>query len=614
MLRDDAIRRDFQLVSSAWSSARAQAAIRTPKEPFIVVRRTSESGPTYHLFSRAEFATALAALGEVETIDALAAKPPLPVLILPGSAPTVTTPHVVLNRSGLVGITGLPKRKVAFGMRTESVSRSASPVTNYLETKFPPETAVGRTFSLLVTLAVTERQGRAAISAPAGTPITLIVDALDGVSVVGDSEQTVVMSDGPGPQHTRFQLRADAAGTGTFRLLAFDRGTSLAALDLTITIVDASDPAKSNALPSNGSQVRIEIGGGPPPDLSLVITESKDELTYRLYSADGELNGAKFGPVQLRTNPLQYFRGLFDGIERLPVSTVDERREAKRRLEAKGVDLFTKVMPPELQQRLWSMRDRIARVHVTSDEPWIPWEMCRLSGVTDGRVEEGPFFAELCMTRWVQGVPAARVVSLSKMALVVPGTSGLPSAVDEHAYVLSLADTKHTVTEVAATYLGLTEAMAMGEFDAWHFTGHARRSATLDADEAAIELEDGDRLTAADIAGRTENLLVPRPFIVLNACQSAAGGLSLTDAGGWARRFLRADLSRRSASAFIGTHWSVTDDLACTFAKGLYQGLREGKTVGEAAQVARAAIRSTDDPTWLAYTVYADPNAVLRRA
>ena len=83
--------------------------------------------------------------------------------------------------------------------------------------------------------------------------------------------------------------------------------------------------------------------------------------------------------------------------------------------------------------------------------------------------------------------------------------------------------------------------------------------------------------------------------------------MSLTDIGGWARQFLHA-----GAAAFIGAYWSIYDQPAYDFAQELYSRLLSGIPIGRAVQQARTAIKPAGDPTWLAYTVFADPLATVR--
>jgi CHAT domain-containing protein len=69
------------------------------------------------------------------------------------------------------------------------------------------------------------------------------------------------------------------------------------------------------------------------------------------------------------------------------------------------------------------------------------------------------------------------------------------------------------------------------------------------------------------------------------------------------------------AGAFIGPLWEVTDTSASIYAQQFYQAALAGQTLREAARQARDAIRDNPgDPTWLAYTLYADPAAIVSMA
>src|SRR5690606_23350175 len=65
------------------------------------------------------------------------------------------------------------------------------------------------------------------------------------------------------------------------------------------------------------------------------------------------------------------------------------------------------------------------------------------------------------------------------------------------------------------------------------------------------------------------------------------------------------------ASAFVGTLWEVNDLLAAEFAIVFYDRLLAGDTLGQAFYAARLAVRDRqpDNPTWLAYVLYGDPNS-----
>ena len=81
-----------------------------------------------------------------------------------------------------------------------------------------------------------------------------------------------------------------------------------------------------------------------------------------------------------------------------------------------------------------------------------------------------------------------------------------------------------------------------------------------------------------------------------------------TTVAGWAASFLRA-----GPGAFIGSLWEVVDTSGSTYAQEFYRAALAGRTLGEAARQGRDAIRDNPgDPTWLAYTLYGDPSAIVR--
>ena len=285
------------------------------------------------------------------------------------------------------------------------------------------------------------------------------------------------------------------------------------------------------------------------------------------------------------------------------METAQEKAIAEQRLAAKGSTLFEKVIPQDLQVVLWSVRNQIKSVQIESEEPWIPWEMCKLEGKDNGKLVEGPFFCEaFALCRRLMGIGVhPPTLTLNNMALVLPRNSGLQSAASEGSYVSSLANGGRKVTRVPAAYLDVIAEMKKGEHDGWHFTGHGGFSAP-DPDRSVIVLEDGQRLMPEDLSGVVKNVGKPRPLVFLNACQIGRSALSLTGIGGWASRFVGA-----GAGAFVGAYWSVYDQAAHDFAQALYGRLLGGMTIGRAVQEARLMIKPLGDPTWLAYTVFADP-------
>jgi hypothetical protein len=96
------------------------------------------------------------------------------------------------------------------------------------------------------------------------------------------------------------------------------------------------------------------------------------------------------------------------------------------------------------------------------------------------------------------------------------------------------------------------------------------------------------------------------PLIFFNSCQSGRLGFSLTRLGSWGARFVSL-----GCGGFVGTLWPVTDRAALAFARAFYSELTGGRPIGEAMLWARQRVHESfpDDPTWLAYCCFADPQA-----
>jgi CHAT domain-containing protein len=168
---------------------------------------------------------------------------------------------------------------------------------------------------------------------------------------------------------------------------------------------------------------------------------------------------------------------------------------------------------------------------------------------------------------------------------------------------------------VTATPVGVERLLRGGGFDLLHFSGHGAARSD-DVADAKVLLRGQRRgtsvreqyLSSNDVAQNLDwtDAGVPGPLVVLNACQTGRSGELLTTVGGFAKAFLDA-----GASAFVSCLWSVHEEPARVFVETLYDELLKGTPMSRASAVARTAARDAGDPTWLAYVVYARPDAVL---
>lgn len=635
----DVASRSFVLVHADWTAARAARALHRRSATHAIVQRQGRPGREYwYLYPLDEALARLVAASAATTVfdvfrlreddatpasdahlDAEAAPdrtivtenglitgfvdrdpfPPAASIRIP--IPTVPEPPEPVRRGTRRGPTA-PRPEVA-------PQRS-------LEAQFPDSVAAGSVEWLLVHIAARAPSARGlGIDLPAGEELDILVQPRKGFSIEGTDRGTIVVPADGDSDPLQFKLRAVDAGPGLIRILAFHQGESLGVIELAPTVAPAAQPAvrgRSGTAARARKTQPLAAASPQVPDLAMFIEEREagGNVRYliRLTATDPalELNLSPFGPFELKLDPAKFFADFFQEIEELKLDTTEEQDVAERRVAAKGAYLADALFPPPLREKLWQVRDRIRSIVVQSEEPWIPWELCKLYGKEDGRMIDGPFLSEAyAITRWVPGIGFKRPIALKNIALVVPGDSGLPLAVEERKHVLSLAKGGRKVTEIAASFGDVQDAFIAGTYDGWHFSGHGV-ARDANPDRSSIILTGEERFTPEDLSGQAANMGIPKPFVFINACQVGRAGMALTGIGGWARRFLTA-----GASVFVGAYWSVYDEPAYGFAKELYARLLSGSPVGEAVRDARKAIRAKGDPTWLAYTVFADPLATV---
>ncbi|GIV77231.1 MAG: hypothetical protein KatS3mg050_1625 [Litorilinea sp.] len=371
----------------------------------------------------------------------------------------------------------------------------------------------------------------------------------------------------------------------------------------------------------------------PPADLELRIVKGSREnvLNFVLHSARAGVgyHWRPVGQVELTAaNPAQYLEHIFEQMSSLAARPVERLSEADAAVAQGdiinvGQRLFQELFPPELKAEYWRKirplrRDEanpqglIRTLLITSDEPWIPWEMVKPYELDPDTGEERSdgFLAETFqVSRWLAGRGPADAVQVRRAAVVVP-RSDLAYTAQEEQYFRQLAENGRVdVPEPLHRVQEFLQLAQEGSAELIHFAAHGRFEAD-NADLSPLSFEDG-ALTPEALSGqRVRGLVRTRPLVFLNACHTARLAFTLTGLGGWAEKLV----DQVGVSAFVGTLWEVNDLLAAEFAIRFYEELRAGATLGQAFHRARLHIRDRQpaNPTWLAYVLYGDPNSTVR--
>lgn len=367
-----------------------------------------------------------------------------------------------------------------------------------------------------------------------------------------------------------------------------------------------------------------------PVDLDLDVTleprNGKTFLKYRLSSPSqvADLSSEAIESREITGSPEDFRAGLLSKIEKLQHGLdIDGSpltfSEIQKKIDAIGRNLYEDLFPPPLRRLYREVRDRIRTIQITSQEPFIPWELIKPYDDEDEspeRLIDDDFLGcRYQVTRWLAGRAPAAAVRVSRIVCVeagkVPGAPPLPHAAAERDRIAALARA-HSLEDASpspATFEAIESLLTEGRMGIFHAVAHGDFSARS-PDESSLLLEDGRSLRPGDLQGPIKTgIRNCQPLVFLNACRVGQQSWALAGLGGWARRWVE----RCGCGAFVAPLWSVDDRLACQFAQVFYDTLERGESFGAAAQAARRSIRETApwEPTWLAYSVYGHPNGRL---
>jgi hypothetical protein len=271
-------------------------------------------------------------------------------------------------------------------------STKPNPAIQSLVVDFPERVESGEVTSLLVWLTASEPGsiGISEASLPQGTTIDIVVQARRGFALEGRGEGSLVITDAQETLPLQFKLRSTALGLGQVDVLFLHDGVALGAMMITPTVIEQS--ANTQTASSRSHEQALAPVSVRLPNLSLLIEETwvngRRALALQITSSNPSHNLylAKFGPIFFQTDPGPYFQGLYEDIEDYAVATPTDLAITAQKLAAKGVYLFRTLLPPEAQSKLWELKDQVTSVLVQSEEPWIPWELCKLSGKENGQM------------------------------------------------------------------------------------------------------------------------------------------------------------------------------------------------------------------------------------
>ncbi len=524
----------------------------------------------------------------------------------------------------------------------ESLHAAVAPVVCNVLAEMPTQMKIGATATVTVTLSVDEILAHEGMANAGGQaeilpgPVTIEVRPRSGFELKSDSiGDSRVVIEGPPAAGKAFAMDVEIVATdvGTGKVSAIVRQGPVRRLELVleckIVAVDAGTSRRTASWRS-GSLAAVE---DLPEVATLEIWQQRNnDETRFLFGV--EIPGVAFNRFESKriTGDLAtWVDTLYKGIEQAWLGSNANREIFHDNLKAKGGMLIAELVPLELRRLLWRLHQdhRLGSLLLRSDEPFVPWEIAYLDDPDQPGDDQGCFLGELGLCRWLYGsVPVTKIeMRAERLRYLVPHYP-------EPRYRLAAAEQVEEPMLVALGaqpiephYASTRDALKAGGFDLLHFAGHGGADSGKIGDSALL-LEGVYLVTAGKRSYVTEPLSVnmvstiarlrgvdgSRPLVILNACQAAKIGFSLTSIGGFAPAFLGAregvGNAVGEAGAFVSSLWSVGDQTASTFAQTFYEAIKVpgGTTIGRAAIAARAAARQAGDATWLSYAVYAHPN------
>jgi hypothetical protein len=477
-----------------------------------------------------------------------------------------------------------------------------TPRPRYLEGKVPDRVRQGDTAGLQVRVSLAPESGSVAealdlVVPDEGIDLVVTVDT-PGFELGGPQLQPLHVPAADDSGWLLFQLRAVTTGVHDLVVNVFHpQGRQLGALTLQITVADDLPTTASRQLIG-----QMQASPGRDGEVSLLIDWLEEAGVYRFQLIDPSL------PDEVLTEPLkqtprEVVEALVAQLNAFARNQGAPTTAARTWLRDKGVELWLGLIPKRLQQQFWERQDRITSLRIVARHDPVPWELLYpLAPEHDAGflVEQFPVF------RGMRGLQPVERIGGGPLATVVPATGAPTSADAEASLVRQLwagRDGGDPVRDLSALRLLLER----GEFGALHFACHNSFDPGA-ADQANVrfgtEVFTPSALAPMIAVGAFSST---RPLVFMNACRTAGEAPSYTALSGWATDFMHAGVA-----AFVGTAWEVRDVPAKRFAESFYRAALDGRTLGEAATAARTEIDDPADPTWLAYTLYGDPQATIR--
>jgi hypothetical protein len=470
---------------------------------------------------------------------------------------------------------------------------------------------------------------RGSLDVESGETVLVHLQPPSAFEILTPPWQEIAIPPGQDSPPAVFDLRPREAGAQSIALDFYQAGNHLGTARVPVDVVDQPTP---EAQFHHARLVVLDLNPTvSPPDRVLRITWHPESSSLVLtLIQDGGTSWWSLPSWRIQRDPAAWAEELFKELNGLAGHSDRSARDAlggrnfppepdvEEALKRLGQNLWRE-LPEELRGLYARERDRWRNgsLLILSDEPHLPWELLWPYG--EGWEDDGPWCLTLPLSRWLarstsgegnSGAPG--ILPLTAFACVAPDDTQLPAAQQERIFLQHLLGRRgvRDVSPPTSTWGAVMDLLRTGLFDWFHATTHGKFSLDAPDQRSVLLLEKHQSLTPQHFVGAKieEGIRRNRPAFVFNFCHAGRMGWGLTGLGGWADRLISC-----GAGLFLGPLWRVADETASQMARSFYEHLLDGETtVAEAVRSARREARKAGNPTWLAYSLYAHPNATVR--
>ena len=480
------------------------------------------------------------------------------------------------------------RERVATGSGTISSS-----TRRYLVGKHPGIVKPGKIFSLLVSVT---RAGGVPLKnfevPPGGRQVALVIDA-PGLRVLDGHRRMVVVPPSGDSEPAKFDLIGDDPGPRRISVTAFDGGTYIGELAADVSV----DPDGPRGPERETRETRKEVGADRTDgEVTLFVRYDRYHKAYRFQFIDVDYPDEVTGPLVYEPGPA--VERLLKRLNALTEGTAGYSPEATRAyLTAEGMQLWQELMPEKVRALFWERQSRITQLTILTSHDVVPWELLYPK---DGKRDAGFLVEQFPLTRAIFGRRQNPRLRLQPARFILPPNSPSSARTEAETLAALLGVELATVSEL----MPLLDLIEEGQLGLLHFSGHNRFNSR---EGSSIMLDTPFTPTFLTTAASDRTLAHTAPVVFINSCGSLSEAPSYNELDGWARKFMDA-----GAAACIGSLWNVSDSAAMDFAQEFYGRLIKGDPLGKAVMTARRSVAADlSDPTWLAYSVYGNPQAKI---